>query len=59
MSLTFSILISDTHNLIISHFELNSLEKDNFVFYVMSIEMIKMVNIEFIQVKLKHYYQEY
>ena len=30
MGLTFSILISDTHNLIISHFELNSLEMDNF-----------------------------
>ena len=29
MSLRFSILISDTNNSIISHFELNSLEKDN------------------------------
>ena len=30
MGLTFSILISDANNLIISHFELNSLEMDNF-----------------------------
>ena len=58
MGLTFSILISDTHNLIISHFELNSLEMVNFGQYVMSIEMIKMVNLEFIQVIVKHYYQE-
>ena len=33
MSLRFSILISDTNNSIISHFELNSLEKDNFGSY--------------------------
>ena len=30
MGLTFSILISDANNLIISHFELNSLEMVNF-----------------------------